>query len=361
MSTDAFAAAQAFAPARLTMARELAGLRKRELAELIDRTAAAVSQYELGQSKPSADTLDRCAQALDVPVTFFTTGRPQLTLDTAHAHFRSLRATTSAQRQQALAYVELLWEITDRLDQVIELPTVDLGLPLGVPHGDPPGTSRRIRKAWGAADGPAVHLVRNLEARGIIVARIHEVDSIDAFSSALAGRPVIALTHKGNPLRRRFSVAHELGHLLLHPEPAPGSSQHEKEANAFAAEFLMPATEIRDLLPRRAGIAALKDLADTYGVSVSALAYRGNDLGIYSESTLRRAMSTITRLGWRTDEPVRSAYPGEEPELLPRAAELAAAHGLPLKTLAGRLHLGLPRLRALLGMPEERPRLRVIR
>jgi Zn-dependent peptidase ImmA (M78 family)/transcriptional regulator with XRE-family HTH domain len=361
VNTDASAAAQAFAPARLTMARELAGLRKRELAASIDRTAAAVSQYELGQSRPSAETLTRCAMVLDVPVSFFTVGRPQLHLDTAHAHFRSLRTTTATQREQALAHVELLWEITEHLDQVIELPPVELGMPLGIPHGDPVGTARMVRKAWGTTTGPAVHLVRNLEGRGIVIAYIPvDSDTIDAFSSALHSRPMIALTHKGNPMRQRFSVAHELGHLLLHPEPAPGSSANEREANVFAAEFLMPAKEIRDQLPSAADIPALKELADKYGVSTAALAYRGKDLGAYSDSTLRRTISTLTRLGWRTHEPVHSGYPGEQPELLRLAVDLAAASGLPLPQLAERLHIGLPRLRILIGVAGKRPRLRLI-
>jgi Zn-dependent peptidase ImmA (M78 family)/DNA-binding XRE family transcriptional regulator len=360
--SDAFAVARAFDPARLTMARELAGLRKRELAEVIERTAAAVSQYELGQSRPSGHTLERCARALDVPVGFFTTGRPHLRLDTAHAHFRSLRATTTVQRQQALAHVELLWEITDQLDKVIELPPVDLGLPLGLPPGDPAATARMVRKAWHLPIGPVVHLVRNLEARGIVIARIPAVDAetIDAFSAAPHHRPMIALSHKGNPMRRRFSVAHELGHLLLHPEPAPGSGHHEREANVFAAELLMPAVELADRLPRPADVAELKDVADGYGVSVTALAYRGKDLGVYGDSTVRRVLSTVTKLGWRTHEPVRADYPGEEPELLPRAVELAESHGLPLPRLAANLHIGLPRLRALIGIPEHRPRLRLI-
>ncbi|WP_162293031.1 helix-turn-helix domain-containing protein [Actinophytocola xinjiangensis] len=362
MISDAFAVARAFDPARLTMARELAGLRKRELAESIDRTAAAVTQYELGQSRPSGETIERCARALDVPAGFFTTGRPHLRLDTAHAHFRSLRATTTVGRQQALAHVELLWEITDQLDRVIELPAVELGLPLGIPPGDPATTARLTRKAWNLPTGPIVHLVRNLEARGIVIARLPAVDAetIDAFSAAPHTRPMIALSHKGNPMRRRFSVAHELGHLLLHPDPAPGSGHHEREANAFAAELLMPAAEIADLLPRPADVATLKDVADGYGVSVTAMAYRGKDLGLYGDSAVRRVLATITRLGWRTDEPVRADYPGEEPELLARAVELAAAHGLPLPRLADNLRIGLPRLRALIGLPDRRPRLRLV-
>jgi Zn-dependent peptidase ImmA (M78 family) len=360
--SNAAAVAQAFAPARLTMARELAGLRKRELAQRIDRTAAAVSQYELGQSRPSAATLTRCAVALDLPVGFFGVGRPQLRLDTTQAHFRSLRATTAVRRQQALAHVELLWEITEALDQVIELPPVDLGLPLGIPHGDAARTARTVRKAWDLGPGPVVHLVRNLEARGIVVTRLPSVDSstIDAFSSALHGRPTIALSDKGNPMRRRFSVAHELGHLLLHPDPAPGSPAHERQANAFAAEFLMPADQVRSQLPARADVRALKEIADGYGVSVAALVYRGKDLGVYGESTIRRALATLTALGWRTDEPVSSDYPGERPALLRRAVDLAADHGLPPARLADRLHIGLPRLRELVGIPNPRPRLRLV-
>jgi Zn-dependent peptidase ImmA (M78 family) len=219
-----------------------------------------------------------------------------------------------------------------------------------------------VRKAWDLTSGPVVHLVRNLEARGIVVTRIPAVDSetIDAFSSALHGRPMIALSDKGNPMRRRFSVAHELGHLLLHPDPAPGSAQHERQANAFAAEFLMPAAEIRPLLPTPVDVAKLKEIADGYGVSVAALLYRGKDLGLYGESTVRRTMATLAGLGWRTHEPVGSDYPGEQPELLRRAVDLAAEHGLPLTRLAERLHIGLPRLRELVGIPNPRPRLRLV-
>jgi Zn-dependent peptidase ImmA (M78 family)/DNA-binding transcriptional regulator YiaG len=362
VSTNASAAARAFAPARLTMARELAGLRTSELAEAIGRGAGSVSRYESGRSVPSVPTLRRFAEILDVPPSFFAAGRPQLSLDTAHTHFRSLRAATAVQREQALAHVELLWEVTEQLDRIIELPTVDLGLSLGIPHGNPTDTARRVRKSWDAPAGPVVHLVRHLESRGVVVTRVSGVDSatIDAFSASPHGRPVIALTHKGNPLRGRFSVAHELGHLLMHPDPSPGNSRHEREANAFAAEFLMPAAEIRDRLPVPGTVTALKDLADTYGVSTTALAYRGKDLGVYRDSTMRRILAECARLGWSTHEPVNANFAGEQPELLPRAVQLAAEHGLPLSLLADRLHIGLPRLRTLIGLPDPRSRLRLV-
>ena len=118
--------AHAFSPARLTLARHVAGRTKRQLAEAIDKTAAAVTQFELGQARPCAETLACCAQALDLPVAFFAGGRPQLVVDTGMAHFRSLRATRAYQREQAIGLIALLWEVVEAVEQVVELPPVNL-------------------------------------------------------------------------------------------------------------------------------------------------------------------------------------------------------------------------------------------
>ena len=59
--------ARAFSAARLTLARQIAAKSKRQLADAIGKTAAAVTQFELGQSKPSPETLAACAQALELP------------------------------------------------------------------------------------------------------------------------------------------------------------------------------------------------------------------------------------------------------------------------------------------------------
>ncbi|MCP2334366.1 helix-turn-helix domain-containing protein [Actinoalloteichus caeruleus] len=360
MTTGAFAAARAFDPARLTMARRLLGLSKRELAEWIGRPAALLSRFELGQSRPDVTVLSRCAQVMELPVGFFAAGRPQLRLDTTNAHFRSLRATTATQRLQALAQVELLWEVLSRLEDLIELPVADLAP--AATGSDPARAARAVRRGWDVPSGPVPHLVRTLEARGVAVARLVIPDNknIDAFSSAKGGRPIIALTDRGNPLRQRFSVAHELGHLLLHPEPAPGNPRHEAEANAFAAELLMPATEIGDLLPVEPEPASLRDLGHRYGVSMAALAVRGRTLGFYSDTTYREVMVELSRLGLRTDEPVSEVFPGEEPTLLRTATEMAADQGVGLAELAARIEVTPAIIRRLLGIPDPRPHLRLV-
>ncbi|WP_063766509.1 helix-turn-helix domain-containing protein [Allokutzneria albata] len=350
MSSDAPAPAPAFDPARLSMARELAGLRGPELAEAVGLTPAAVSRYELGQLRPDPCTLARCADRLGVRVGFFAPGRPHLRLDTAHAHFRSLCAIGAAERAQALAHVELLWEVANALDEVAELPAVDLGCH----HDGPERTAHAIRGACGVETGPVQHLVRALEARGVVVTRLPATagTNVGAFSCALPDRPVIVLTEREDPLRQRFSVAHELGHLLLHPDAAPGCRVHESEADAFAAEFLTPAEEIAGTFPLNAELDAVKELADAYGVSVKALAARARGLGLMTDAAHRRLLTAFAKRGWRTAEPVGGEYPGEQPNLLCRAMVRAAEHGVDLAALAVRLRVDTATLRGLIGFTE---------
>jgi len=233
------------------MARRLTGMRPDDLAAAVGSSSAAVSRYELGQAIPDGAVLARLADAVNMPAEFFADGRPQLRLDSSTVHFRSMQASDTVQRQQVLAQIELLWEVATAIEHVIEFPDIDLGLPLGVPHGGPAEAAHAMRKAWGTSAGPVAHVVRQLEARGTLVIELEAAVSgtIGAFSSAAPGRPIIALPAMMNPLVRRFAVAHELGHLLLHPDAAPGSPDHEMAADAFAAEFLMPAAELCDLFP----------------------------------------------------------------------------------------------------------------
>jgi IrrE N-terminal-like domain len=205
--------------------------------------------------------------------------------------------------------VQLLWEAISELDRVVELPPVRLPDCAGL---DPAAAARTVRRDWGIESGPVVHLARTLEYHGVVVAHL-EQPGVGPCSVSLSGRPIIVLTTWEDPRHRRFTLARELGRLLLY-------SRNEPEADAFAAELLMPAAEFADRRP---------DAADWFGVTPSAVADRARSLG------LPRVTRTVA---------AHRDFPGEEPELLHRAAELAARLGTRptlLRDLLG------PRLRVL--------------
>jgi Zn-dependent peptidase ImmA (M78 family)/transcriptional regulator with XRE-family HTH domain len=371
--------ARAFSPARLTLARQVGGRSKRQLAEAIGKTAAAVTQFELGQAKPSPETLAACAEALELPVTFFAAGRPQLAVDTGAAHFRSLRATRTYQREQAMGFVALLWEVVEAIEQVVELPSLNLPGVKDFPRfRSPIEAAQELRRLWELDIGPLPHLVRRAEVNGVVTSVLPRtlsgeiaaatpdhpsgVGNVDAFSTRISQRPLIGLTGaKGGLLRRRFNVAHELGHLVLHPEARPGDLQHEREAHLFAAELLMPEKSIIDELPDRPEPSKLVPLQQRWGVSVSALGFRGRTLGRYTESQQRRLMITLSQLGWRTNEPEDyRLLSGEEPALLRQALELAAPTGATVVSIADQLALPLGLVRTFLSIPDQKPRLTLV-
>ena len=194
---------------------------------------------------------------------FFAAGRPHAMLDASTAHFRSLRSTPAAQRAKAVAFVEQVWELTYALEKRVQLPLVDLpGFAGGeVEHdrfpSEPVAAAQALRVHWGLGTGPIPHLVRTMENHGLIVTLLPYAGTatakVDAFSTSRLPRPIVVLTpdRADDVYRHRFTAAHELGHLLLHGNSAPGDPHQEQEADAFAAELLTPHDVIRPELPNR--------------------------------------------------------------------------------------------------------------
>jgi hypothetical protein len=107
----------------------------------------------------------------------------------------------------------------------------------------------------------------------------------------------------------------------------------ETEAHRFAAELLLPAIPIRELLPHRPVWPRLQALKEHWGVSIQALLYRGRELGVYSDITYRNAMMRMSKEGWRRQEP--GTRPGvEQPSLLPGALRLLEESGVSASQLA---------------------------
>ena len=150
---------------------------------------------------------------------------------------------------------------------------------------DPSIAARRLLEEVGA---PCDEDVVLLALRKLDIEVVEdEADSIDAMLIYVPpGKPVIAVNSSRPLCRRRFSVAHEIGHYLLghnslsFSESGGGmikrESRQERAANAFAAEFLMP----KKLLAREAHKYSLRGLARRYLVSMQAMEIRLKELGL---------------------------------------------------------------------------------
>lgn len=350
-----------FDAARLTQARSRKGWTKAQLAKEIGVTAAAVGQYEAGVNAPRADVRERLSKALEVRSEFFAVGRPHARLDTVNAHFRSLRSARVSDRQKALAIATLIWELTFALERHVKLPDADL------PHlragTSPAEAAAALRLHWGLPEGPVRHLVTTGESHGVVVAvrPLKEVGDVDAFSVIIVGRPIVITSPRRteNVFRHRFSIAHELGHLLLHRDVDAHGAAIEKEADEFAAAFLTPASSMDAVLPQRLDLAELDRLGRLWGVSPHSLVRRMVERGRTSESSARRAYQRLAMINDPLADP-SSAYPGEVPTLLKSAAELAGEHGAGIAVLAEELKVPPALVRDLLGEPDTRPVLRLV-
>jgi Zn-dependent peptidase ImmA (M78 family)/transcriptional regulator with XRE-family HTH domain len=350
-----------FEPARLTQARVRLGVSKTDLAGEVGVSAAAIGQYEAGVNSPRPEVLHRLARALEVRPGFFDVGRPLARIDTVNAHFRSLRSARVSDRQKALATATMVWELTFALERYVKLPDVDLPV---VPVGMTPAAAAvALREQWALPEGPVKHLVATAESRGVVVALrpLGEIDAVDAFSVVIVDRPIIVTTPRRseNVFRHRFSIAHEIGHLLLHSDSGEPSAAIEKQADEFAAAFLTPAAAMDAALPQRLDLAALDRLGRTWGVSPHSLVRRMVERGRTTESSARRAYQRLAM----TDDPAvdpTSGYPGEMPTLLKKATELAGDHGTGVSALAEALRLSPAQVRDLLAEADRRPVLRLV-
>jgi Zn-dependent peptidase ImmA (M78 family) len=137
---------------------------------------------------------------------------------------------------------------------------------------------------------------------------------------------VVGATAAGD--RRCFSVAHELGHLVLHciPEGAPHAL--EQQADAFAEAFLLPEAAMREVLVPPITLTTLADLKTRWGVSLQALIRRAHTLDLRTPSQYRSLSAQLGARGRRTREPI--AVPVERPRALRQLAELL--YGRPIDT-----------------------------
>lgn len=331
-----------FVRERLTEAREALGLTKVALAELIDVSPMAVSQYESGPQTPRADVFDRICAKLGYPRSFFL--RPVIEDAEAPIFWRSNASATKIARLRGLQRLKWAKEVVAYLNDFFDFPRVSLPSFAvsevnfrSLTNANIEAFAEQCRAFWGFGSGPIPDLLLELENSGAITARINmAAETLDAFSqwSPGFGRPFVFLgKDHASAVRSRFDAAHELAHLVLHrsiDRRRVNSREDwkllEQQAHRFAAAFLLPESSFSNELwaPTLDGFAALKD---RWKVSIGMMIVRAEHVGITDKHDTQRLFINYNRRGWRAEEPLDNAIRHEEPRVLRRSFEALAASG----------------------------------
>ena len=332
---------------RVKQARRIRGMSQRELAKKTGVSAQAISKYERDKNVPSSGVLLRLSKALDLGIEFFV--RPQ----------RVAKITPDYRKRRALPRkmeAAIVAKITDWLERYLEIenilhPDGDVSkfrYPESFPRkvgsmDDVEKAAEDLRQSWDLGSGPIESLINLLEDRGIKVGVIDADDRFDActFNAEDDAEILIIITRRNMPGdRQRFSVAHELGHLMLEPQD---DLDGEKAAQRFAGAFLVP--EKRAHFELGYEIRTLSDfellaLKHKYGLSMQAWIYRAKDLGIISEPRASALFKKFRSMGLHKTEP-GNPYPSEWPMRFEFLVHLALAEDIISKKRAEEL-LGKP-------------------
>jgi Zn-dependent peptidase ImmA (M78 family)/plasmid maintenance system antidote protein VapI len=301
-----------FNPEMLILVREYRGLSQTGLAKLLKTSQAEVSKIENGLRNVSGEFLHKLSNILDFLPTFFS--------EDGESHFGlSYNRKRQALTKKVLSRVTALSNIyrihirmllrSAKLN-VNQIPKYDLD----EFDNNPQEIARYTRMALGLPKGPIENLTKLLEDSGAFI--IHcdfQTRLLDGLTLYIENFPPLIFINSEIPSDRlRFTLSHELGHIVMHRTPNPNM---EKQADEFASEFLMPAEDIRYSLGRL-NFSKLGSLKLKWKVSMAALIKRASTLKRISSGTERYYNIQLSKKGYRMREPQELDFPKEKPSFL---------------------------------------------
>ena len=304
-------------PAMIVLAREYRGLTQEELARRLYVGQASIAKIEGGiQTGIQETTAEYLCDALDFPLDFFTQEEDLIGFGSSAYYYRKKAELSAADRKRIHGIVNLLRIHLKKFLGFVEigakrpLPKLDIGEDYG---GSAAKAAQAVRAFWSLPDGPVNNLTGLIESAGVIVIPCDfGTRAMDATSLRLAEMPPIIFINKDVPGDRwRFTLAHELGHLVMHQIP---HEMIEDEADTFAAELLMPHLEIKAQLSRygRLRLIDLANLKTYWKASMGALIERAHNLHVIDDSQRRYLWMGMNKQGYRMNEP--NPLPKEEPK-----------------------------------------------
>jgi len=308
-----------FNPEMLILARESRGLTQKGLAENIPPIQqGTVSKLEAGLYTPSEELLGRLAEALDYPPEFFQLSDRVYGFNSAVFFHRKQQSMPDRVLRRLHAFMNLSRIRVSRLLRASEL-SVKAGfqrIETADYRGGAEEIAQIVRATWQVPMGPLRNVTEAIEnAGGVVVRMDFGTRKADAISEWIPGYPPIFLVNSDAGIpgdRLRLTLAHEIAHVIMHRLPNP---KMEEEANAFAAELLMPRKQIKASLYGLT-IAKLVQLKRIWKVSMAALIHRAHDLGTITDAQRKYLYITMSKKGYRLQEPAGEDVPVERPALL---------------------------------------------
>lgn len=300
---------------RLHRARKAAGLSLRELGMRVNISHTAIKKYESGVAMPSSEILIKLSRALNVRSEYFFRSEPVVLEGIEYRKHSAL----PKKRLDAITH-----EVIDQIERRIELEslfpqppiktfaTVN-GLPALISSMDQIETvAECVRETWKLGLDPIPDLVDLLETNGIRVfmSMIDTDNKFDGLAARASGIPVIVVGRHWPGDRQRFTLAHELGHLMLENRLADNLDE-EAACHRFAGAFLFPRVAVYRALGKHRHAIELKELSllkEELGLSMAGILYRAKDLGIISPAYREGLAKLFRRNGWYRNEPGQSYH-----------------------------------------------------
>lgn len=303
----------------LPLARQYRGRSQAEVAAEAGIDQGHYSRIERGllNSPPSQETLSAIATALDFPQSFFEQNEEisGLPLSVHNPFWRKGASIGASEIKRLHAELNLRIMHMRKYLEAIELDT-DLSLPrLDVDElGGADKVAAIVRRAWSIPDGPVANLTTYCERAGILVVHCNFAAKVDGVTMRVRGLPPLIFLNRNAPAdRMRHSLAHELGHLIMHTIP---TDFIEDEADTFAGELLAPFSQVRkDLIGGRVTLERLVQLKLYWRVSVASLLYKTRKFEFLTHNQSEYLWKQISARGWRTREPDETQFPVEKAQL----------------------------------------------
>lgn len=311
----------------IEVARRAEGFTQEQLADIVGITQAALSRYEHGLREPSDETLAGIAEALGVTPALLRAADRATGGIAVGVHARRRRTAKMSVWRRTEARLNMYRMHASRLFEELDLHATQVTPSFDPFEMSPEAAAHFVRMQWRLPVGPVRSLVQWLEGAGILVIE-ESIDTprIDGVSLLADGRAIM-LVNAALPVdRRRFTLAHELGHVTLHGEDIL-TEDPESDANRFAAEFLMPAEVIRPQL-RGLNLGRLLDLKRHWAVSMQALIERAYSLEQITAQQRVSLYKQMSAKGWRTNEPASDELADERPALPSAIAHAFSDRGL---------------------------------